>query len=248
MPRPALLAHSMRVHVGTSGYNYPAWKGRFYPQGLPATGWLAYYAERFPTVEMNATFYRIPTAQVFAGWAERTPEGFRFAVKASQRITHQARLKPESVDTTRVFLERARSLGAKLGPVLFQLPPNFKKDAARLRDFLALLPPGTSAAFEFRHSSWFDDEVYTTLRQAGAALCIADTEDLSTPVVATAAFGYLRLRREDYDEAAIAAWAERIRTADFGDDVFVYFKHEDEAKGVDFAARLAKRFASSADC
>jgi len=232
----------MRVYVGTSGYNYAAWKGRFYPEGLPAKEWLAYYAERFPTVEMNATFYRIPTAEVVVGWAERTPESFRFAVKASQRITHYGRLNPETTDTTRFFLERAAALGPKLGPVLFQLPPNMKKDVARLRGFLAQLPAETNAAFEFRHASWFDEEVYASLHAAGAALCIADTEDLTTPVVATAASGYLRLRREDYDQAAIDAWAGRIRSAGFSEDVFVYFKHEDEAKGVAFARRLAEQF------
>ena len=236
----------MRLLAGTSGYNYDAWKGRFYPEELPSSKWLAYYAERFPTVEINSTYYRIPAAKVFTGWSAQTPDAFRFAVKASQRITHHARLKPEAADTTRFFLERAASLGAKLGPVLFQLPPNLKKDAARLAAFLTTLGAGTRAAFEFRHASWFDDEIYALLRASGAALCIADGEDLATPLVATAPYGYLRLRREDYGEVDLDRWAGRIRDAGWSEDVFAYFKHEDEARGVELATGLTRRLATAA--
>jgi len=235
----------MRLLAGTSGYNYDAWKGRFYPDDLPSSKWLAFYAERFPTVEINSTYYRIPAVKVFASWAAQTPDHFRFAIKASQRITHQARLKPEATDTTRFFLERTTALGTKLGPVLFQLPPNLKKDAPRLAAFVATLGTGTRAAFEFRHASWFDDEIYATLRAAGAALCIADSTDLATPLVATAPYGYLRLRREDYGEDDLDRWAGRIRDAGWTEEVFVYFKHEDEARGVELANGLARRLAGA---
>ena len=228
----------MNVLVGTSGYSYKEWKGGFYPPGLKAAGMLRFYAERFPTVEINNTFYRMPSAELLARWAADVPAGFRFVLKAPRRITHEKRLV-DVADTTARLLEVAASLGEKQGPFLFQLPPYSKKDAARLREFLALLPKEVRAAFEFRDPSWDDDEVSQALCDAGAARCLADTDDHQGEprVVPTARFGYLRLRRADYDEAALAAWAARIRAQPW-DEAFVFFKHEDEARGPQFAARL----------
>ena len=228
----------MTVRVGTSGYNYPAWKGSFYPDDLPTAKMLPYYAARFPTVEINATFYRMPTAKILAGWAVATPEGFVLALKAPQRITHFARLKNVD-DPLRFFCDTARTLGDKLGPLLFQLPPNFKKDTDRLAETLFQLPPDLRCAFEFRHESWLADDVYELLRRRNAALCIADSEAASTPLVATADFGYLRLRDEGYGEADLARWAETIRRLGAGwRDAFVYFKHEESGTGPAFARTL----------
>ncbi|MFQ5520483.1 MAG: DUF72 domain-containing protein [Candidatus Methylomirabilia bacterium] len=228
----------MRVHVGTSGYNYPEWKGAFYPADLPAAKMLPYYAERFSTVEINYTFYRMPNAKTIAGWDAETPAGFAFALKVPKRITHDARLK--DVDgPLRYFCETARTLGSKLGPILFQLPPHFKKDLGRLGDLLVLLPPGLACAFEFRHASWFSDDVYDRLRARNLGLCIADTEDGSTPAVATADFGYLRLRAVDYSEVDLKRWAEAIRRVGKAwREAFVFFKHEESATGPALAQRL----------
>jgi uncharacterized protein YecE (DUF72 family) len=226
----------MRTLVGTSGYNYDAWKGAFYPETLAKAKMLSFYASQLPTVEINYTFYRMPTEKTLEGWAAQVPEPFRFALKAPQRITHHKRLLGAG-DELEYFTRVARTLGARLGPLLFQLPPNFKKDAARLHDFLEALPPGFAPAFEFRHASWLDDGVYQQLRDAGAALCVADTDDMETPLVRTARFGYFRLRREDYGDAQLRTWAERIGAAGF-DEVFVYFKHEDEARGPAFARKM----------
>jgi len=226
------------VHVGTSGYDYPEWKGTFYPPDLPATRMLAYYAERFDVVEINATFYRMPTPATLAGWAGRTPEGFRFALKAPQRITHFARLRDVD-EPVRFFCDAARTLGARLGPLLFQLPPSFRKDLGRLADALALLPRDLRVAFEFRHASWLDDEVYERLRASNAALCIADSGDRSTPLVATADFGYLRLRDEGYGDEDLARWAATLRRLGAGwSEAFVFFKHEASGTGPAFAGRL----------
>jgi uncharacterized protein YecE (DUF72 family) len=229
----------VRVLAGTSGWSYPPWKGRFYPADLPNARMLHAYAERLPTVEVNATFYRMPSAKTIGGWRDEVPDTFRFAVKGPQRVTHLARLR-DVADPVAFFQRTAAELGGKLGPVLWQLPPTMKKDVARLQAFLQLLPPGGRAAFEFRHPSWFDDEVQALLRAHGAALCVADTEDGETPLAATAGFGYLRLRRPDYDDAALARWAERILAQPW-DDAFVYFKHEDEAKGPAYALAFAGR-------
>jgi uncharacterized protein YecE (DUF72 family) len=220
------------VHVGTSGYNYEAWRGSFYPEDLSSKKMLAYYAEQFDTVEINYSFYRKPTPKILEGWAGQVPERFRFALKAWQRITHQKRLR-ESAELVEGFAEAARTLGRRLAPVLYQLPPNLKADLPLLRDFLNQLPRDLRAAFEFRHQTWFADETYAALREAGAALCIAESEELATPPVRTADFGYLRLRRLDYDSAALLKWAEIVKT--YSGDVFVYFKHEDEARGPAFA-------------
>jgi len=223
------------VHVGTSGYNYQAWRGSFYPEDLSSKKMLAYYAERFDTVEINYSFYRKPTPKILEGWAAQVPDRFRFALKAWQRITHQKRLR-ESADLLEGFADAARTLGTRLAPVLYQLPPNLKADLPLLRDFLNHLPRDLRAAFEFRHASWFTDETFAALREAGAALCIAESEELATPAVHTAGFGYLRLRLPDYDSAALAKWAEFVKR--LAGEVFVYFKHEDSAAGTGYAKRF----------
>jgi uncharacterized protein YecE (DUF72 family) len=231
----------VNIRIGTSGYNYPEWKGTFYPGDLPTAKMLPYYAARFPTVEINATFYRMPTPKTVAGWAAATPEGFVLALKAPQRITHFARLRNVD-DPLRFFCDAARTLGPKLGPLLFQLPPNFKKDTDRLAETLFQLPPDLRCAWEFRHESWLADDVYDLLRRRNAALCIADSEAASTPLVATADFGYLRLRDEGYTEDDLARWAETIeRLGTRWREAFVYFKHEESGTGPAFAARLAQR-------
>jgi len=231
----------MQVLVGTSGYSYKEWKGTFYPEKLKAAEMLHYYAERLATVEINNTFYRMPTDAMLLHWAEQVPEGFTFVLKGAQRITHMKRLK-DVADPVDYFFRTAAALGRKLGPVFFQLPPNFKKDVERLRAFLALLPPDRPVAFEFRHESWFDDEVYGALREKGAALCAADTDDsgdAGAPIVPTARFGYLRLRRADYDDDAMRAWVERVRAQPW-ERAFVFFKHEDAGKGPAMAARFVE--------
>lgn len=228
----------MRLLAGTSGFAYKAWKGPFYPADLPEADMLRFYSSRFPTVEINNTFYRMPSTALLTRWAEQTPAGFTFVLKAPQRITHHGRLKNEG-DPLSYFLETAGAMGDRLGPLLFQLPPNFKKDLERLRGFLDLLPAGRRAAFEFRHESWRGEEVLAALREAGAALCIADTdEDEGEPVVAaTASWGYLRLRRTAYDEGRLDAWAARIRSQAW-EEAYVFFKHEDTGTGPDLAARF----------
>ncbi|HSF06126.1 MAG TPA: DUF72 domain-containing protein [Methylomirabilota bacterium] len=236
----------MRAWVGTSGYNYPEWRGSFYPADLPAARMLAFYAERFAVVEINATFYRMPTAKTLAGWAAATPPGFRFALKAPQRITHFARLRDVD-EPVRYLCDAARTLGVKLGPLLFQLPPNFARDLGRLADLLALLPAGLACAFEFRHASWFADDVYARLRAANAALCIADTEAATTPLVTTADFGYLRLRDEGYGEDDHRRWADTIhRLGEGWRDAYIFFKHEESGAGPAFASRLSELLGSAA--
>ena len=227
------------IWVGTSGYNYPEWKGSFYPAKLPATKMLPFYAGEFSTVEINYSFYRLPSEKTLAGWVAATPETFRFSLKAPRRITHDARLRhcAELVD---LFCGLARRLGPKLGILLFQLPPSFRKDLAVLDDFLGMLPLGTRAAFEFRHASWHDPEVFSRLRDRNLALCIADSERLSTPVEATANYGYLRLRDEGYGEEDIARWGRLIGDQRAWEEGFVYFKHEREGKGPEFAHLLRK--------
>ena len=219
------------IWVGTSGYNYPEWKGSFYPATLPAAKMLPYYAERFPTVEINYTFYRAPNEKILAGWSAATPERFRLTLKAPKRITHDARLR-DCGDRVRQFFDTAASLGPKLGVLLFQLPPNLKKDLALLDAFLDAFPPRVRATFEFRHASWLDNDVYARLRARNLALCIADSEKLQTPVVTTADYGYVRLRDEGYTPDDIARWAGIVGDwAATGDEVFVYFKHEESGKG-----------------
>jgi uncharacterized protein YecE (DUF72 family) len=225
----------MRVLVGTSGYSYKEWKGAFYPEDLPAGDFLRYYAARLATVEINNTFYRMPTEKLILGWAETVPETFTFALKAPQRITHIAKLA-NAADTTQAFVRIANKLGARLGPLLFQLPPFLKKDVPRLTAFLEAAPREPRLAFEFRHPSWFDDEVWAALRARGAALCIAEGEELASPLVATADWGYVRLRRDAYPDELLAQWAEKIRAQPWK-QAFVYLKH-DEGDAPSVAARL----------
>jgi len=227
----------MNLYAGTSGYSYKPWKGRFYPKGLSDKRMLHYYGEHFRTVEINSTFRGMPKASVLEGWVGDVPTDFRFALKSPQRITHIKRLKDVG-EAVSQLLEVAGVLGERLGPLLFQLRSDFKKDAVRLREFLALLPRERRAAFEFRHASWFDDEVFGLLRDHRAALCIADEKDeLEVPFVATADFGYLRLRRPDYTTAELKKWVKRVQKQDW-QDAFVFFKHEDEAKGPQFAKKF----------
>jgi uncharacterized protein YecE (DUF72 family) len=226
----------MRILAGTSGYSYPAWKGTFYPPALPASRMLAAYAARLPAVEINATFYRMPQARTLAAWRAEVPPEFVFALKAPQRITHSKRLAGVE-DEVGFFLRTAAELGQALGPVLWQLPPTLARDLPRLRALLALLPRGGRHAVEFRHASWRSDDVLAALSEAGAALCVADDEAGTTPLAATAGFGYLRLRRPDYDDAALARWAGVVRAQPWS-DAFVFFKHEDEARGPDYALRF----------
>jgi uncharacterized protein YecE (DUF72 family) len=215
----------MRVAAGTSGFSYKEWQGTFYPEKFAASRMLQFYAERLQTVELNNTFYRMPNEALIRGWNERTPEHFRFVLKAPRQMTHIKKLADCAAPLAR-FTEVAAILGDKLGPLLFQLPPTFQRDVERLDGFLSGVPVGVRAAFEFRHPSWFDASTYEVLRARRAALCIADVDDQEPmEIVATADFGYLRLRRENYTEAEIAAWAERLRTQPF-DEAYVFFKHE----------------------
>ena len=224
--------------VGTSGYTYPEWKGSFYPAGLPAARMLGYYGERFSAVEVNYTFRRMPTAKAMETWSAATPPHFTFVLKAPQRITHFARLANVD-DAVRLFCDTARTLGPKLGPLFFQLPPTFKRETGRLADTLYLIPPDLRCAFEFRHPSWFADEVYEVLRARNAALCIADNEEGTTPEVATADWGYVRLRAVEYGDDELARWIQAMGDVGAGwRDAFVFFKHEDSASGPRLAARF----------
>jgi uncharacterized protein YecE (DUF72 family) len=226
------------IWTGTSGYNYPEWKGSFYPGDLPAKKMLPYYAARFPTVEINCTFYRMPNERLVGGWAAQTPSRFKLTLKAPRRITHDSRLR-NCGDLVNSFCQVAGTLGDKLGALLFQLPPSAKKDLPLLDAFLDELPPKARAAFEFRHASWLDDEVCARLAARNLALCVADSERLSTPVRVTADYAYFRLRDDGYTPDDIKRWAATIarETASCA-DVFVYFKHEDEGKGPEFARLL----------
>jgi uncharacterized protein YecE (DUF72 family) len=223
--------------IGTSGYNYPEWRGTFYPEKLPANKMLAFYAEHFNTVEVNYTFYRMPTAALLESWAAGTPDGFTFTLKAPRRITHDSKLQRVE-ELTQVFCRTATTLGSKLGVLLFQLAPTFKRDDAVLGAFLDLIPEGTRAAFEFRHLSWHDETVFEALRVRNLALCIADSEKMSTPVVMTADYAYFRLRDEGYQPPDIERWASVMQGLDGPKDTFVYFKHEEEGKGPEFARLL----------
>ena len=228
------------IHIGTSGYNYPEWRGSFYPEGFPTSKMLAYYSERFGTMEINYSFYRLPSEKALDGWAEGTPDNFIFTLKAPRRITHDARLDLERCgDLLTTFLERAKRLGPKEGVFLFQLAPYFRKDTAKLDEFLSAIPDGHRIGFEFRHTSWHSEDVFDILRQHNAALCITDSESLATPVEATASHGYFRLRDEGYEERDIERWANTIleRQGDW-QDIFIYFKHEEQGKGPEFARML----------
>lgn len=231
---------SANVHIGTSGFSYPEWKGNFYPEKIASKDMLKFYAERFSTVEMNNTFYRMPNEALLRGWAAQVPESFTFVIKASKRITHDKRLN-DCGELVGYLLNTASILGPRLGPLLFQLPPNFKQDVPRLNAFLDLIPPrpqGPRVAFEFRHASWFDDATWEALRVHHAALCVADTgEEPVTPLVATTDWGYLRLRRESFSDDELADWARRIAEQPWS-DAYVFLKHEEEGRGPKLAARL----------
>ena len=235
----------MQMLAGTSGYSYKEWLGPFYPEKLPADAMLRYYAERFATVEINNTFYRMPAQAMLARWAEEVPENFAFTLKAPRRITHEKRLRDAEAEVAE-FLRRAAALGDKLGVVLFQLPPFLRKDLPRLRDFLGLLPSVPRVAFEFRHASWQDDEVYEALRARAAMLCVTDTDEGETPFVATSDCGYVRLRRTHYDEADLRGWVERIAAQRLA-CAYVYFMHEDEALGTKFAENINTLWRTSSD-
>jgi len=232
----------MNLYVGTSGYSYKEWKGSFYPEKMPARKMLSHYAERFKTVEINNSFYQMPKPSVLEVWAGEVPADFKFVLKAPQRITHFQRLK-NSGESVALLFEVAGVLKKRLGPVLFQLRSDMKKDAPRLHDFLKLLPRGR-AAIEFRHPSWFDEEIYDLLRKRQAAFCIAEAEDgPEVPFVSTTDFGYMRLRRPDYGDTELKKWIKRVRQQDWK-NAFVFFKHEDEGKGPQMAERfleLAKK-------
>jgi uncharacterized protein YecE (DUF72 family) len=225
----------MAIWVGTSGYNYPEWKGNFYPEKLPASSMLSYYAERLSTVEINYTYYRMPNAKTLEGWNRETPERFKLTLKAPKRVTHDARLK-DCADNVKYFTEMAAKLGPKLGALLFQLPPSLKQDLGVFDAFLEMLPPGVCAAFEFRHGSWLNEETYARLRSRNLALCVADSETKETPVTITADYAYFRLRDEGYTPDDLARWAHTVqeKAADCR-EVYVYFKHEEEGKGPEFA-------------
>jgi uncharacterized protein YecE (DUF72 family) len=234
----------MRILVGTSGWSYKEWKGSFYPEKLPAEEMLRFYASHFPTVEVNNSFYRIPSEKVLTGWAGQVPEGFRFVLKASRRVTHNNRLQDEdgSLD---YFLRAVNPLGERLGPTLFQLPPTFKKDASRLQDFLARLPRRWLAAIEFRHPTWFDEEIYQLLRARDVPLVAVDDdegESQGAPLVPTASWGYLRLRRAQYDATALQSWADRIRKQQWN-EAYVFLKHEGGSSAGPAVAQEMKQLA-----
>lgn len=216
----------MNLKAGTSGFAFKEWKGSFYPSDLKDDGMLGFYSGRFPTVEINNTFYRLPKEDVIQSWAAQVPEPFTFAIKASQRITHFARLKPESASAVEFLLKNTSVLGARLGPILFQLPPNMKKDLDRLRGFVETLPSDRRFTIEFRHESWFEDDVFAVLRERDIAMCIIDQADFAAPFVSTATWGYVRLHRFDYDDAALVEWSKRIASQPWN-DTHVYFKHDE---------------------
>jgi uncharacterized protein YecE (DUF72 family) len=236
------MASRSKLLAGTSGYSYKEWLGHFYPDKLPANEMLRYYATQFSTVEINNTFYRMPAEAMLTQWAQQVPDSFCFTLKAPRRITHEQRLR-ESESNVAEFLRRADGLGAKLGALLFQLPPYLKKDLPRLTDFLALLPSGKEIAFEFRNDSWHDDEVYAALASRKAILCVTDTDEGDTPFVATSDCGYIRLRRTHYEDRELDAWASQIAAKGLP-KTYVYFMHEDEALGTRFARRLNEAWAT----
>jgi uncharacterized protein YecE (DUF72 family) len=216
----------MKLHAGTSGFAFKEWKGSFYPSDLKDDGMLGFYASKFPAVEINNTFYRLPKEGVLRAWAAQVPDPFTFAIKASQRITHHARLKPECASAVEFLLKNTSSLESRLGPILFQLPPNLKKDIDRLRAFIDTLPADRRYTIEFRHESWFDEDVFAALRERDIPLCVTEQPEFASPVVATASWGYARLHRLDYDDAALAAWASRIAEQPWG-EAYVFFKHDE---------------------
>ncbi len=237
----------MKMHVGTSGYGYKEWKGTFYPEKISPKEMLRFYAERLNAVEINYTFYHMPTERVLAPWAEQVPEGFAFALKASQVITHLKQLRNVEEETD-YFFRTAAVLGSKLGPVLFQFPKSFhaRKNFAALEEFLPLIPENAACAFDFRSPTWLEAGMPELLRKRGFSLCVEDTDENPDPeIVGTATWGYLRLRRTDYGEADLARWLERIRAQQW-ERVFVFFKHEEET-GAPGGPDVALRFRALAD-
>src|SRR5450432_159080 len=234
----------MNYWIGTSGFQYAEWKGTFYPEDLPTSKMLSYFAERLPTTEINYSFHRIPSAKTIEGWYKATPENFKFSLKAPQKVTHWQKLR-NCGDTLRYFHQVICDLEKKLGCVLFQLPPTLKKDAALLKDFLVDIPDGMRAAFEFRDPGWFSDDIYELLKGKNLALCIADSEKIATPEIATANYGYLRLRREDYRSADITRWSEVLKKNESGwSDAYVYFKHEESGIGPKLAQQMIELLAA----
>ena len=232
----------MRLIVGTSGYSYKEWKGTFYPASLPASEMLPFYASHFRAVEINNTFYRMPTETLVANWAAEVPDGFTFVLKAPQWITHRQVLAADAVHR---FVDVAKTLGPKLGPLMFRMPP--QRDLPKLRELLALVPREQRVTIEFRDASWNNDEVHAALRERDAALCIADTDDVDDPdqlLVSTASWGYLRLRRTDYSGDDLDAWRRRIDAQPWS-EAYVFFKHEDEGKGPAFAKRFLAGYPSA---
>ncbi|HEY0550626.1 MAG TPA: DUF72 domain-containing protein [Verrucomicrobiae bacterium] len=228
------------IWVGTSGFQYPEWKGKFYPEKFSPKKMLAFYSERFNSTESNYTFRRMPSESTLTNWAAQTPERFRFSLKAPQEITHFRKLRG-CEPVVRQFTNVSQALGPKLGAILFQLPPSFPCDVALLREFLDMLPRGFKAAFEFRHESWFNDDVFAALRAKNCALCIADSEKLHAPVILTAQHAYFRLRDEGYGTADIRRWAKEVEKASASvEDTYVYFKHEEKGLGPEFARQLVK--------
>ncbi len=223
----------MTWFVGTSGFSYKPWKGTFYPEGIKDSEMLAYYSTRLGSVEINNTFYRMPRTEVIANWASDVPASFRFVIKASRRITHFKRLK-EAGELVDYLAKATDALEDKLGAVLFQLPPNMRADLERLRTFIDLLPQKMPVVFEFRHASWFEEEVYDCLRERRIAICHADDEARDLPLVSTANWGYLRLRRPEYTQTELKQWKQRIDELGW-ETGFVFFKHEDEGRGPEFA-------------
>jgi len=236
----------MNLHVGTSGYSYKEWKGNFYPEDLPAKEMLSFYSRRLPAVEINNTFYRLPQASMIENWREQVPATFRFSIKATQKITHIKRLK-NVTEETKYLMETTALLQERLGVVLFQLPPNMKKDTERLACFISALPHGTRTAFEFRHESWFDDETFGLLKDRNCALVVSDTDEKPlNEIINTASWGYLRLRRTNYEEDDLVGWMKRVKDHKWK-DAFVFFKHEDEGVGPKLAARFLELAAQKPD-
>lgn len=233
----------MELLCGSSGFSYPPWRGSFYPDKLKTAEMLTYYASKLATVELNNTFYRWPKVETLSSWAEQVPPGFRFALKAPKRITHEGKLT-EVDDFFGHVMTTSAAMGERRGPFLFQLPPFSRKDMGRLRHALEKIPEGVQAAFEFRHASWLDDEVYELLSSRNMALCLADTDEAEPPLVATASWGYLRLRKTTYSDAELDAWFGRI-TGQAWQTAFIYFKHEDAGQAPRLAQSLLARLAAA---
>lgn len=219
----------MKLRAGTSGYSFKEWRGVFYPEDIKADAMLNFYATKFPSIEINNTFYRLPKESVLEEWASQVPDDFRFTIKASRRITHNSRLKPDCEETVGYLLKNTAVMGEKMGPILFQLPPNMKKDVERLKVFLGFLPENRRYTVEFRHESWWDEDTFSALRDRNVAMTISEQAELSCPVVCTANWGYLRLHKLDYDAAALTQWAKTVSEQTW-EDAYIYFKH-DEGEG-----------------